>query len=461
MAGWEQLEFDCRQIEKDNRRELEAFVSHLADAEGLKSATVDKHAGILGFFCEVYLSRKGNRLSDIDEDMIVDFMGSYFIRKVLNSSKSDVPPYLAAFKKYAKYLYGQGRISGERYGGIVRVCKAKDFFYERFDRYLAASGDGEFKDWLWSNDFDRYESEREQRLEKAEEVKPFDVNDALLRRWQEKQLGIPPVARWFQAFLQAVCESGKVKTTLTLSRLPRKFWQEFDERSGLGLMDKPSLNQEHVPLFQFFHKAALYLDLVIMDKQFAYPTRRLDAFLQLSGEEQAVLLLDALWNGIKWRDLQPSNFGGRPEVTQSNRWKIAEILKAFPPDQPVRADDIPYKQLVYGALFNSMTDVFLLSIAWILETFGLLEVKCEENGYKGFRINAKYADQIMLTRSGLGVFGFLAGQRNAETPGRTEFTDMFSYLMTGQRQPALQAVKTGRNAPCPCGSGKKYKHCCL
>jgi uncharacterized ion transporter superfamily protein YfcC len=22
-------------------------------------------------------------------------------------------------------------------------------------------------------------------------------------------------------------------------------------------------------------------------------------------------------------------------------------------------------------------------------------------------------------------------------------------------------VKVGRNAPCPCGSGKKYKHCCL
>jgi uncharacterized protein YecA (UPF0149 family) len=21
--------------------------------------------------------------------------------------------------------------------------------------------------------------------------------------------------------------------------------------------------------------------------------------------------------------------------------------------------------------------------------------------------------------------------------------------------------KTGRNDPCPCGSGKKYKHCCL
>lgn len=22
-------------------------------------------------------------------------------------------------------------------------------------------------------------------------------------------------------------------------------------------------------------------------------------------------------------------------------------------------------------------------------------------------------------------------------------------------------MKTGRNAPCPCGSGRKYKHCCM
>ena len=26
---------------------------------------------------------------------------------------------------------------------------------------------------------------------------------------------------------------------------------------------------------------------------------------------------------------------------------------------------------------------------------------------------------------------------------------------------ALMSSKTGRNAPCPCGSGKKYKKCCL
>jgi uncharacterized protein YchJ len=29
------------------------------------------------------------------------------------------------------------------------------------------------------------------------------------------------------------------------------------------------------------------------------------------------------------------------------------------------------------------------------------------------------------------------------------------------RAPARRGKKIGRNAPCPCGSGKKYKKCCL
>jgi uncharacterized protein YecA (UPF0149 family) len=27
--------------------------------------------------------------------------------------------------------------------------------------------------------------------------------------------------------------------------------------------------------------------------------------------------------------------------------------------------------------------------------------------------------------------------------------------------PAKAAVKVGRNDPCPCGSGKKFKQCCM
>ncbi|MGY4025958.1 SEC-C metal-binding domain-containing protein [Aeromonas rivuli] len=28
-------------------------------------------------------------------------------------------------------------------------------------------------------------------------------------------------------------------------------------------------------------------------------------------------------------------------------------------------------------------------------------------------------------------------------------------------QPVVASIKVGRNEPCPCGSGKKYKQCCL
>jgi len=33
---------------------------------------------------------------------------------------------------------------------------------------------------------------------------------------------------------------------------------------------------------------------------------------------------------------------------------------------------------------------------------------------------------------------------------------------TGARQPVKAAGRrVGRNDPCPCGSGRKYKHCCM
>ena len=37
--------------------------------------------------------------------------------------------------------------------------------------------------------------------------------------------------------------------------------------------------------------------------------------------------------------------------------------------------------------------------------------------------------------------------------GRWQYVD-------GQIQPQPEAEKIGRNAPCPCGSGKKFKRCC-
>ena len=52
---------------------------------------------------------------------------------------------------------------------------------------------------------------------------------------------------------------------------------------------------------------------------------------------------------------------------------------------------------------------------------------------------------------------------NPYTPEMEELK--YSHLSRAEREADIQPVRTGlkigRNDPCPCGSGKKYKKCCL
>ena len=40
------------------------------------------------------------------------------------------------------------------------------------------------------------------------------------------------------------------------------------------------------------------------------------------------------------------------------------------------------------------------------------------------------------------------------------FSEIFDYISEPKPQPPVITEKVGRNDPCPCGSGKKYKNCC-
>jgi len=45
-----------------------------------------------------------------------------------------------------------------------------------------------------------------------------------------------------------------------------------------------------------------------------------------------------------------------------------------------------------------------------------------------------------------------------------ELADLLAKAIKGKWLKApfsIHSYNTGRNAPCPCGSGKKYKKCCL
>ena len=55
----------------------------------------------------------------------------------------------------------------------------------------------------------------------------------------------------------------------------------------------------------------------------------------------------------------------------------------------------------------------------------------------------------------------LAVNQPVERKKVAEVTNTGSGDGTLKRKPVKKKVKVGRNDPCPCGSGKKFKHCCI
>ena len=62
-----------------------------------------------------------------------------------------------------------------------------------------------------------------------------------------------------------------------------------------------------------------------------------------------------------------------------------------------------------------------------------------------------------LTRANIGQAGASANFDPASAPS-PEGTTL--KLNLPKRKPSFSIETTGRNAPCPCGSGKKFKNCC-
>lgn len=79
-----------------------------------------------------------------------------------------------------------------------------------------------------------------------------------------------------------------------------------------------------------------------------------------------------------------------------------------------------------------------------------------------------YSDEESFCDSSLIASDYLKGwamfeqdERQAAKPGKEELDKMIKQLGKQMKKKPAVKVKIERNDPCPCGSGKKYKQCCL
>jgi len=61
-----------------------------------------------------------------------------------------------------------------------------------------------------------------------------------------------------------------------------------------------------------------------------------------------------------------------------------------------------------------------------------------------------------------GVVEFAADYQGGQLHERSRFLKEEGkwFYLNGDILPPVTAAKVGRNDPCPCGSGKKFKKCC-
>ncbi|MGG1514078.1 SEC-C metal-binding domain-containing protein [Paenibacillus oryzisoli] len=422
-------------------KETALFGKHLADEGKLKEETIAKHVSRVNDFAEIYLVRYGIGYDELASETVGDFVGRFAISHILNSTKTDIANYITAFKKWLPYLRQVGKISNEQYTAMMDVLKEKDYFLARFDQYMQADTEEEMMDWHNANLVDLNEEEGS-----TPQAMPLVVDEKLKQLWIDGQKAVPSVVADFRAFLAAVGTGKNVKLTSARKHLPRKFWHELDAQLGWQLIRKPTLNQNQEPLFQFFYAAADVLGLIDVTGANGVVTPKVETYLSLTEQEQAVVLLDTLWNHVPWEKLtEDSGEFWHDLSTPTACAAIARVLASWPVGQALDVDPA-WKQAKANNEFDEatlVTSVFLFSVVTLLKRFGFVRAE--------FPLESDIKYEFDRTPLSMAI----------EPAGHAVFRYWSKEEPAAPRTPVVSGSKVGRNDPCPCGSGKKYKKCCL
>ena len=74
-------------------------------------------------------------------------------------------------------------------------------------------------------------------------------------------------------------------------------------------------------------------------------------------------------------------------------------------------------------------------------------------------MNVKQRTKNLKTKSDVNILPKIAQQAAQQISQTNDVSSQFQRTPKSKSQPITVDKKVGRNEPCPCGSGKKYKKC--
>lgn len=129
------FEAQVEKIEAKNEYLIKAFAEYLKKSN-LSPKTISTHASNMEFFLNHYLARYELKGAEKGIPYIDGFLGDWFIRKAMWSSKAHIFANIAALKKFYFFLYDTGRINIDVLKELNEIiADGKEFWMERMEDY--------------------------------------------------------------------------------------------------------------------------------------------------------------------------------------------------------------------------------------------------------------------------------------------------------------------------------------
>ncbi len=314
---------------------LEKYKQYLEDKEHNK-AYIEKQLDFISFFGIHYLiGYSGQSILEVDEYDVYDFLGSWYIRKVMYHDRTAIIPYLRALKKFFNFLFHFKKISEETYEALMAECNNPRKYIEKYERYVDLDPESEtfeddFEAWLYDEDVKTRDDLREELNLLLNSEKEF------INNLPEDLTSKTSIVEDFKTFGNYISRfKNGIGLTQNLFCLKRNDILKLNSMMNIHEELDKNINQKDTILIHFFFLASNRLGLFKHTRKMNFIPTSLyqDLFLKKTMKEQYWILFRALWDKINWYRLNAYSFSGRPEWSFKERYSYPLFFTSLEVDE--------------------------------------------------------------------------------------------------------------------------------
>ena len=381
-------------MKDENKKLIEDFYKALSH-RGLSRKAANYHKDNLSFFVESYLEpSEGMMLEELDAETMEHFFTKWYPNRV-NGSRTELSGFIPSFRKFYQFLFERGIIGKRTLEEIQGILSRKEHLLARICQ----------KD-----------SQDEDPSSKTTDS-AFWIDPGLYFLVRNLDKPNPRIILDFQLFLDYISHH-PIRLTKTTASFPRKHLHKMNQMFNEPEPLAQNAHQDQCRRLTLFYHLGRNLDLFLLGQSFhLMTTKKAELFLEMNADQQLTVLIDALWNRVRWTELQRSGVNGFANWAQEQRGGFAELLCRIPTDTPwhISGAHLQDHQTRMLAKYLTFYEVVENMIMFGLREMAILDYQFQPAKKPYLVQNNRGIKTISLTGFGKKVMRYLARKARNET----------------------------------------------